>query len=126
MVKIAVIGLVSMFLCIILGSIKKEYGILLAVVSSILIAFFGISKLEVISGAIKELQDFIGINGAYMSILLKMIGIAYIAEFASSLCKDAGQGAIAGQIDFVGKLTMLVVSLPILQSLLETLGEYMP
>lgn len=126
MIKIALIGLVSTFLCIILGSIKKEYGIFLAVVSSTLIFMLGISKMEVISRSMKELQNYIGINGAYMSILLKMIGIAYLAEFSSSLCKDAGQGAIAGQIDFVGKITMLVISLPVLQTLMKTLGEYMP
>ncbi len=126
MVKITMIGLSAMFLCITLGSIKKEYGVILAVITSVLISFYGISRLQIISHSIRELQDFLGINEAYITILLKMIGIAFLAEFSSSMCKDAGQTAIAGQIDFAGKLTMLVISLPILQSLLETLGEFMP
>ncbi|MDR1700485.1 MAG: stage III sporulation protein AD [Lachnoclostridium sp.] len=126
MVKITMIGLSAMFLCITLGSVKKEYGIAVGIITSILISFYGISRLQIISHSIRELQDFLGINGSYISILLKMIGIAYLAEFSSSMCKDAGQNAIAGQIDFAGKLTMLVISLPILQSLLETLGEFMP
>ncbi len=126
MVKIALIGLTCMFLCVTLGGIKREYAIFVAVAGCFLIFYLGISQMEFITKTMYELQSVIGINGTYISILLKMVGIAYLAEFASSLCKDAGQGAIAGQIDFVGKITMIVISLPILESLLRTLGEFLP
>lgn len=62
----------------------------------------------------------------YIAVVLKMIGIAYISEFTATLCKDAGQPAIACQVDFFGKMSMVVVSLPVLQTLLETIGEMMP
>ena len=55
-----------------------------------------------------------------------MIGIAYLSEFTASICKDAGQSTIASQVDFFGKMSMIVVSLPVLQSLLETIGELIP
>lgn len=56
-----------------------------------------------------------------MTTLLKITGITYIAEFASGLCKDAGYGAIGGQIEIFGKLSILAVSMPIVLALLETL-----
>ena len=71
------------------------------------------------------IQEYAGISKEYIQILLKMLGIAYIAEFSSALCKDAGQGAIAGQIDFVGKVSMIVLGIPILTSLLKTMGEFL-
>lgn len=126
MIRIALIGLGCMFLSVTLAGIKREYGIFTALAGSLLIFFLAISKMEFITDAIEELQGFIGLDVRYMEILLKMVGIAYLAEFSSSLCRDAGQGAVAGQIDFAGKLSMLVVSLPILTSLLETLGEFLP
>ena len=73
--------------------------------------------------AVKRFEDAMGLDSEYISILLKMAGIAYLTQFAVSLCRDAGQGAVAGQIGFAGKISMLIVSLPILQALVRTIGE---
>ncbi len=91
-----------------------------------IIFFFGISKFEYIVDMFQELTDYIGINEVYIKVILKMIGIAYLSEFTASICKDAGQSTIASQVDFFGKMSMIVVSLPVLQSLLETIGELIP
>lgn len=122
MVKIALIGLLAMFLGVVLGKIKPEYGILAALAGSSLIFFMGIQKVQVILEALDTIRGYAGVSQEYVRILLKMLGIAYVAEFSSSLCKDAGQAAIAGQIDFVGKVAMIVLSMPILTSLLKTMG----
>jgi len=50
------------------------------------------------------------------------LGVAYLAEFGSALCKDAGQSAIAGQIELVGKLTILAISMPVVTALFETIS----
>ena len=58
-----------------------------------------------------------------MKILFKILGVAYLAEFGSALCKDAGQNAISGQIELVGKLTILAISMPVVTSLFETIAR---
>lgn len=125
MVKIAVIGLIAVVLAIQFKGNKTEYGTYISLAACVMIFYLGISKLEVIIDGINKIQSLIPINKIYMSILLKIIGITYIAEFASSLCKDAGYQAISGQIEFVGKLTILSVSMPILLSLLDTINEFL-
>ena len=62
---------------------------------------------------------------AYVGTLLKMLGITYIADFSSNICKDAGYQAIAGQIEVLGKLAVLVLSMPILLALLDTIEGFL-
>lgn len=123
MVKIALIAITGMTLAIMLGGMRKDISIWITIVCGIIIFFFGISKFEYIVDMFHELTEYLGINEVYIKVILKMIGIAYLSEFTASICKDAGQNTIAGQVDFFGRMSMIVVSLPILQSLLETIGE---
>lgn len=67
----------------------------------------------------------IGISPVYLSALLKMAGITYIAEFASGICKDAGYGSLGTQIEIFAKLSILAVSMPILLALLETVKQFL-
>ena len=68
---------------------------------------------------------YIQIEGVYLGTLLKMVGITYIAEFASGICKDAGYSALGVQIEMFGKLSILAVSAPVLLALFETLQGLM-
>ena len=126
MVKIALVAITGMTLAIMVGSMRKDFSIWITIVCGMIIFFFGISNFEYIVDMFQELTDYIGINEVYIKVILKMIGIAYLSEFTASICKDAGQSTIASQVDFFGKMSMIVVSLPVLQSLLETIGELIP
>ena len=72
-----------------------------------------------------QIQSYIHINSVYLTTLLKMAGITYIAEFASGICKDAGYGAIGTQIEIFAKLSILAVSMPVLLAILDTISEFM-
>lgn len=126
MIKIALVAIVGMTLAIMVGNMKKDISIWITIVCGIIIFFFGISKFEYIVDMFHELTGYLGINETYIKVILKMIGIAYLSEFTASICKDAGQNTIASQVDFFGKISMIVISLPVLQSLLETIGELIP
>lgn len=123
MVKIALLGLVTIFLTSIAGSIKREYGIAVMVGASLLLGVYGISSMESVITRIREFETAIGLDKEYLSILLRMLGIAYLTQFVVSLCRDAGNGAVAGQVGIVGKISMLLVSFPVLEALLKTLGD---
>ncbi len=123
MLKVVLIGFTAVFLALLAGSIKKEYGFIIAACGALMIFSYGITKISVISEEIKSFEKSIGLEGEYIAILLKMVGIAYMTQFASSLCRDAGHGAIASQIGFAGKISMLIVSIPILEALVHTIGE---
>ena len=116
-ITISVVGIITVMLAVQMKGIRGEYGVFLAAAGGCLIFFYGIGKLD----AMRQIQEMIHLNQVYLTTLLKITGITYIAEFASGLCKDAGYGAIGGQIEIFGKLSILAVSMPIVLALLETL-----
>ena len=125
MLQVAIIGIVAIVLATQFKSTRTEFATYISVAACIIILFIGTSKLSSIIDGISKIQSFIKINPTYLSILLKIVGITYIAEFASALCKDAGYSAIASQIELVGKLTILAISMPILLALLDLINEFL-
>ena len=71
----------------------------------------------------QKMQDMIHLDGAYMGMVLKMIGVTYIAEFAANICKDSGYQTVAGQIELFAKLSILVLGMPVILGFMETIGE---
>ena len=66
------------------------------------------------------------INKEFLNLLIKITGIAFLTEFAVSICKDSGESAIASKIDIGGKVTIIAISIPIISSLLETVIKVLP
>ncbi len=125
MIKIAVVGILAILIAIIFKKGKEEYSLYISVAACFFILLWGIGKLEVILDAINKLQGYIQLNKAYVGILIKIIGITYVTEISASLCKDSGYQAIGEQIELVGKLTILAISMPIMLSILETINSFL-
>mgnify|MGYP002329182206 CR=1 FL=1 len=136
MLQVGVIGVLGVLFAVQFKSGKSEYAVYISVAVSLLL--FGcmlerlrdaVDSLGRIGNYIKVDQRFFGtmikINPEYLSILLKMIGITYLAEFSSGICKDAGYQSIASQIEIFSKLTILAMGLPILQTLLEVMTGFL-
>ncbi len=124
-VTIGIAGITAVLLAVQMKGMKGEYGTYLAAAAGCFIFFYGAAKLETILDAMERIQAMIRINDVYLTTLLKMTGITYIAEFASGICKDAGYGAIGSQIEIFGKLSILAVSMPIALALMETLQSFL-
>lgn len=125
MIKIALIGVTAIILAIIFKKGKEEYSLYISIAASVIILLWGIGKLQVILDAIEQLQGYIQLNKAYVGILIKIIGITYVTEISSSLCKDSGYQAVGEQIEIVGKLTILAISMPIMLSILDTINSFL-
>ncbi len=124
MIKICAIGIVTILAAVFAKSIKSEYGIYIGMAGSILLMYLGIRKFSGILDIINKCADYISIGPSYMEILIKMLGIAYIAEFASGVSRDAGYSSIASQIELIGKLSILLISTPIIEALLNTIFSF--
>ena len=124
-VKIAIMGIVGALLGIMLKGQKKEYELFVTLGVSLCIFYFILSKLQLVISVVNRMQDYVNLDTSYIGILIKMIGITYVSEFSASLCKDAGYQAVAGQIEMFGKLSILVISMPVIMVLLETIGDFL-
>ena len=125
MVRVALLGIAGVLLALQLKSLKSEYSIYLCLGVSALIFWYMTEQLGSILEGLEMIQNTLPLNVGYIRTLIKIVGITYIAEFASDLCKDAGYQAVAGQIQMFGKLSVLAVSIPILTALLDTVRTFL-
>ncbi len=125
MVRVAFLGITGILMALQLKALKPDYSVYLCLGISLLIFSFVAEKLSVIMDGLQAVQDCLPLKAGYLQILMKIVGITYIAEFASDLCKDAGYQTIAGQIQIIGKLTVLAVSIPVLTALLDTIQTFL-
>lgn len=88
--------------------------------AGLIIIFYILGKLEVVIAIVEKLQSYVNIQWEYIEVMLKIVGISYITQFASDMCKDCGYGTIAGQIQIFGKLAVVTISMPIVLALIET------
>ena len=123
--QIGIIGVIGTLLAIQFKGGKTEYGIYMGVGVSILLFSCIVDRLEIFIRTVEQLSHFIKVDTGYISTMLKMIGITYIAEFSSSICKDAGYQTIAVQLEIFCKLTILALGMPVLLALLETIQEFL-
>lgn len=124
-VKIVMIGITGVLLALFLKESKPEYSVYLSFVVGICILGYAVEKLSYLFESIKKIQEFLPVDEKYVLVLLKMTGATYIGQFSSSICKDAGYVAIAGQIELFVKLYLMVLSLPVLLALVETIHNFL-
>lgn len=123
--QIGIIGVAGSLLALQFKSGKSEYGIYISIALSIIVFLGILGHLETLIETMRRIGDYINIDSVYIKILLKMLGITYVCEFASSICKDAGYQTIAGQIEIFGKLSVFVLSMPVLLALLDTVRGFL-
>jgi stage III sporulation protein AD len=126
MIQIAGIALISTFLALIVKEQKPNFAFLLIVFVGCSIFLFLVDKIYEIIHMIEKIAVNANVNLVYLETILKIIGIAYIAEFAAQITKDAGQGAIASKIELAGKILILAMAIPILTVLIETIIQMVP
>lgn len=125
-VKIIGVGFVALIIIVILKQYKPEFSMYVSILAGAVIIFMSISKITSIVKLLTNLSQKAGINAEYLTILLKITGIAILTEFAVSICKDSGESAIASKIDFGGKVIVISMSIPIISALLELILKIMP
>jgi len=122
-VKIGILGVAGVLLALQFKSEKQEYGLYIGLAAGVIIFSFVMNKLSGVLESMTLFQRYIDTGSIYFKILLKVVGITYICEFCAAICKDAGYGTIAGQIEVFGKLSVLIEGIPILLAIIENINQ---
>lgn len=125
-VQIVGLGLVATILALVVKEQKPMFAFLIAIASGVIIFYFLIGKIAEIIQILEKLAVQADLNLVFLETILKIIGIAYIAEFGAQMTRDAGQGAIASKIEMAGKVLILVMAVPIIQIIIETVIDLLP
>ncbi len=125
-VQVVALGLIAVVFTLFLKETKPELAVFLSITAGVIIILYLISPIARVLHILQEITVRANINILYLDTLLKIMGIAYISEFGAQLCRDAGEGATAGKIEFAGKILILVLAIPLVVVVLETIMGLIP
>ena len=125
-IKIIGIALIALIIIILIKQYRPEFAIYISLLTGVLILLLVIDQLSQIISLLQSLATKASINSTFLGLLIKITGIAFLAEFAVSVCKDAGEGAIASKIEIGSKIIIIAMSIPIISSLLEIILKILP
>ncbi|MBR2568605.1 MAG: stage III sporulation protein AD [Paenibacillus sp.] len=125
-IQIVGLGLIAAILVLVVKEQKPMFAFLIATFTGIVIFLFLIGKIESVIQVLEDLAERSGIEPVYLKTILKIIGIAYIAEFGAQIVRDAGQDGIASKIELAGKVLIMVLAIPIISVVIETVMKLLP
>ncbi|MCI6732515.1 MAG: stage III sporulation AC/AD family protein [Lachnospiraceae bacterium] len=126
MIHIILAGVAAAMLALWVKPLKPEYALFLSLAAILLLMGASLGRLQEIIELVSRLMNRSGVESVYYQILLKIMGLAWISQLASDICDEAGCRAISQQISIYGKLMILAVSLPVINSVIETIETIFP
>lgn len=124
--KILSIALITCIACLVVKPIRSDFAIFISIVGGIIIVFYMMSYLSSVFDVFNNIFHISGINGSLYSVIFKIIGIAYLTEFTASICSDTGNSSLGDKVLLGGKIIILVMSIPIITSILDIVMELLP
>ncbi|HEX7056271.1 MAG TPA: stage III sporulation protein AD [Bacilli bacterium] len=125
-VQIVGLGLIAAVLALIVKEQKPLFAFFISVFTGIVILVLLIASIREIIGVLQDLAAKSNVNMIFVKTILKIIGVAYIAEFGAQIVRDAGQDSIAGKIELAGKILIMVMAIPIITVIIETVMKLLP
>ncbi len=123
--RIGALGIVAAVLSLVIRQYRPELAMQIALALGVVVFLFLSAQLSGISSVVQTLFAKANIQSEYYLTILKATGIAFITEFASAACKDAGENSIAQKVDIGGKVLIVFLALPLLMTLLNQLLQLM-
>jgi stage III sporulation protein AD len=121
-VKIGILGVAGVMLALQFKTARPEISMYMGFAVCVLIFSYSVQGMVQILAKMEMLQKYLKGSSSYFTLLFKAVGITYISEFCAAVCKDAGYGAIAGQIEIFGKITVLFLGMPVLAAVIENIS----
>ena len=125
-VQIVGLGFVVTLLILVIKEQKPLFAFLLTVFTGIVIFLFLLDQIRVVIQTLEQLADKTEENTVFLKTIMNIIGVAYIAEFGAQVVRDAGQESIASKIELAGKMLIMVMAVPIITVIIETVLKLLP
>ncbi len=120
------IALVASVLLVLLRQARPEWALLLSIVTAVAVFLLLVDDIAAVIRVLQQVADRADLDARYTATLLKIVGVAYLAEFGAQLCRDAGESALAAKVELAGKVVILLLAVPILMAVLELLVGLLP
>ncbi|CCQ94464.1 stage III sporulation protein [[Clostridium] ultunense Esp] len=124
--QIVGLGIVATVLSLVVKEKRPDFAFMISALAGIAIFLYILGPIGKVITLLQRLAFDAHVNLIFLETVLKIIGIAYIAEFGAQITRDAGEGSIAAKIELGGKILILILSIPIIQSVIETILRLLP
>ena len=125
-IQIVGLGFVVTLLILIIKRERPEIAVQLSLTLATIIFLIVLTKINIVLNLFRDMAEKANISQMYLNTILKIIGIAYITEFGAQVCRDAGEGAVAGKIEFAGKVLVMVMAIPIIALVMDSIVRLIP
>lgn len=125
-IQIVGLAIISTILIIVIRQEKPELAFLLSLVTGVIILILIIDQVGVVIELLNQLAQRAEIDMIYFNTIIKIIGIAYVGEFGAEITRDSGESALASKIEMAAKILIMIISIPIMLSLVESILRLMP
>ena len=119
LIVVSFAAVIVVLIAIKIKDMDSGYGVILSMAGCVMVMYFVVSRFRQIADYIDRITAYISVNITYIDVILKMIGLAYVCQFSSDLCRDAGYNAIASQVEMAGKISLILLSMPVLMSVID-------
>ena len=106
------IAILGTIMAVLLRPLRPELSILVGAATGLIVLLCAIGEVSGLFDTLASLAETYGVDTGYLSTLLKIMGVAYAAQFGAQICADAGEGAIAGKVELFGRILILSAAMP--------------
>jgi stage III sporulation protein AD len=124
--QVVALGLIVAVFAVLLRRERPEMAMILALGFGVIVFLMVLNKLGAIITVFEDVTRRAQVDELYLTTLLKILGIAYIAEFGAQVCRDSGEGTVANKIELAGKVLIMILALPIFAAILEAIMRLLP
>lgn len=119
LIAVSFAAVIVVLIAIKIKDMDSGYGVILSIAGCVMVMYFVVLRFRQIADYIDRITAYISVNITYIDVILKMIGLAYVCQFSSDICRDAGYNAIASQVEMAGKISLILLSMPVLMSVID-------
>lgn len=119
-------ALLATSVVLLIRSYRPEIALQVSIIAGVMLLVYLVTQVSGVLDSLRALAERYGLSMSYIGILVRIIGIAYLAQFAGEICKDAGESAMASKVELGGRIMILAAALPAAVSLLELVASMLP
>lgn len=124
--RIAAIGICGVVIASMVKGYKPEFAIYVVIATVMVIFIMVIYKLTAVFEFLGEIYNQISYGKNFFPIILKVLAVAYIADFTAQICKDSGESAIAGKVELAGKVMIFYLAVPVMVAVMDLINKMLP
>lgn len=124
-IRVAIAGIVGSVLSLMLQKGAPEIGLVLAIAASLLILLIGVQVASTILDFARVLQHAAALSPALLMPVFQTVGVSILTKLSADVCRDAGQGAIAGAVELAGAVIAIYIALPLMQTVFEMIARFL-